>query len=209
MKYLLKPFDEVNPKVFAQSRPMMVVFTGPENPPIIAELTEYRISQDPYPLGTKVPAISVEAEGNVILTPDMLTPDDPRFPRPLSDNIRHKKIIFGELTTTVLWEDGTVTVVKAAENESFDREKGVAVAFMKKALGNGNAHNKILRKDAPEADKQFHERVRRRIRKDEKKAAAKAAKARNEMIRESFKPIINVFTNLNKEADMDATESDS
>lgn len=46
-----------------------------------------------------------------------------------------KKVIFNEPATIVLWSDGTKTVVKA-ENEAFDKEKGLAMAISKKALGN-------------------------------------------------------------------------
>lgn len=60
----------------------------------------------------------------------------------------YKKVIFNAPATIVIWEDGTKTVVKAAEGERFDPVKGLAVAFMKHALGDGNAHNKIIRKEA-------------------------------------------------------------
>ena len=45
--------------------------------------------------------------------------------------------------TIVYWTDGTKTVVKAV-NEEYDPEKGIAMAFMKKTLGNrGNYFNQI------------------------------------------------------------------
>lgn len=54
-----------------------------------------------------------------------------------------KKIIFNGPATIVFWKDGTKTVVKA-ENEEFDPEKGVAMAYLKKFLGNkGNYFNTI------------------------------------------------------------------
>lgn len=46
-----------------------------------------------------------------------------------------KKVIFNDPATIVLWSDNTKTVVKA-ENEAFDKEKGLAMAISKKALGN-------------------------------------------------------------------------
>lgn len=45
------------------------------------------------------------------------------------------KVIFNDPATIVLWSDGTKTVVKA-ENEAFDKEKGLSMAISKKALGN-------------------------------------------------------------------------
>lgn len=45
------------------------------------------------------------------------------------------KVIFNDPATIVLWNDGTKTVVKA-QNEAFDKEKGLAMAIAKKAMGN-------------------------------------------------------------------------
>ena len=54
-----------------------------------------------------------------------------------------KKIIFNGPATIVFWNDGTKTVVKA-DNETFDPEKGIAMAYLKKFLGNqGNYFNTI------------------------------------------------------------------
>ena len=46
-----------------------------------------------------------------------------------------KDVIFNDPATIVMWSDGTKTVVKA-EGESFDPEKGLAMAISKKNLGN-------------------------------------------------------------------------
>lgn len=52
-----------------------------------------------------------------------------------------EKVIFNEPATIVFWSDKTKTVVKA-ENDTFDPEKGLAMAIAKKALGNqGNYYN--------------------------------------------------------------------
>lgn len=54
-----------------------------------------------------------------------------------------KCVIFNNPATIVKWSDGTKTVVKAS-NEPFDKEKGLAMAIAKKALGNkGNYYNQI------------------------------------------------------------------
>ena len=39
----------------------------------------------------------------------------------------------------IFWKDGTKTVVTAQEGETFDEEKGLAMAYAKKALGNNYA----------------------------------------------------------------------
>lgn len=54
---------------------------------------------------------------------------------------RIDKVIFNDPATIVFWSDGTKTVVKA-NNEEFDKEKGLAMAISKKAFGNkGNYFN--------------------------------------------------------------------
>jgi hypothetical protein len=50
-------------------------------------------------------------------------------------NFNIKKVIFNYPATIVLWEDGTKTVVKCAEDEPYDPEKGLAMCISKKALG--------------------------------------------------------------------------
>ena len=47
-----------------------------------------------------------------------------------------KDVIFNPPATIVFWADGTKTVVKAQTEDSFDPEKGLAMAISKKALGN-------------------------------------------------------------------------
>lgn len=47
--------------------------------------------------------------------------------------------------TTVVWNDGTVTVVHC-NNEEFDAEKGIAMCFMKKAFDNRGCFNDFLNK---------------------------------------------------------------
>lgn len=55
-----------------------------------------------------------------------------------------KNVIFNEPATIVFWTDGTKTVVKTQNSETYDPEKGLAMAIAKKALGNkGNYFNEI------------------------------------------------------------------
>lgn len=64
----------------------------------------------------------------------------------------YKKIIFSGPCTIVLWKDGTKTMARTNEEETFDPEKGVAVCFMKRALGEIEG-KKVLRK----ASKQYED----------------------------------------------------
>lgn len=50
--------------------------------------------------------------------------------------------------TDVLWEDGTVTVVKLREGEDFDEYAAFCAALAKKVFGSTNAVNTIVKKTA-------------------------------------------------------------
>lgn len=54
------------------------------------------------------------------------------------------KVIFNDPATIVFWSDGTKTVVKTQNGETFDPEKGLAMSIAKRAFGNkGNYYNHI------------------------------------------------------------------
>lgn len=46
-----------------------------------------------------------------------------------------KKVIFHDPATIVLWTDGTKTVVKCSEGDTYDPEKGFMLCYLKKLLG--------------------------------------------------------------------------
>ena len=55
-------------------------------------------------------------------------------------------VIFNDPATIVFWRDGSKTVVKAQDGEPFDKEKGLAMAYVKKCCGNLGNYNDIFRK---------------------------------------------------------------
>lgn len=56
-----------------------------------------------------------------------------------------KNVIFNEpIATIVYWTDGTKTVVKC-NNETFDKEKGLAMAFIKKCFNDKGNFNNMFR----------------------------------------------------------------
>ena len=57
-----------------------------------------------------------------------------------------KKVIFNDPATIVLWQDGTKTVVKCGEEDTYDPEKGLALCFAKKAMGNKGNFNNTMKK---------------------------------------------------------------
>jgi hypothetical protein len=63
-----------------------------------------------------------------------------------------KDVIFNDPATIILWEDGTKSVVKATD-ESYDPEKGMAMAIARKALGNKGNYYNVFEKWLTEAEK--------------------------------------------------------
>ena len=55
------------------------------------------------------------------------------------------KVIFNDPATVVLWSDGTKTVVKCGPEDTFDTEKGLAMAIVKKMAGNDNRFHKVFK----------------------------------------------------------------
>lgn len=57
-----------------------------------------------------------------------------------------KRVIFNPPATIVLWEDGTKTVVKCGEGDTYSKETGLAMCIAKKAFGNKGNYNNVFRK---------------------------------------------------------------
>lgn len=65
-----------------------------------------------------------------------------------------QKVIFNNPATIVFWKDGTKTVVKCGPDDTYDAEKGLAMAICKKVYGNENFFHKIFKHWLPEEDKE-------------------------------------------------------
>lgn len=59
-------------------------------------------------------------------------------------------VIFNEPATIVFWSDGTKTVVKVTKDEPFDKEKGLAMAIVKKLSGNTGSYYDLFKHFIPE-----------------------------------------------------------
>lgn len=68
----------------------------------------------------------------------------------LGDLLAIDRVIFSDPATIVLWKDGTKTVVKCQEGDTYSEETGLALCVMKKVYGNKGRFNDILRKWVPE-----------------------------------------------------------
>lgn len=60
-------------------------------------------------------------------------------------NVSIREVIFNDPATIVLWSDGTKTVVKCGPEDSYDMEKGLAMAIVKKMAGNDNRFHKVFK----------------------------------------------------------------
>ena len=65
---------------------------------------------------------------------------------------RIKKVMFNDPATIVFWSDGTKTVVKCGENDTFDPEKGLAMAISKKFFDNMGYYYDVFKKWLPKND---------------------------------------------------------
>lgn len=57
-----------------------------------------------------------------------------------------KKVILHNPATIVFWYDGTKTVVKCQDGDTYNPETGIAMCYMKKALGNQSNFNNTFKK---------------------------------------------------------------
>ena len=60
-------------------------------------------------------------------------------------DFRIDKVIFNDPATIVLWRDGTKTIVKCQEGDTYSKELGLAMCISKKALGNKGNFNDIFK----------------------------------------------------------------
>ena len=61
------------------------------------------------------------------------------------EDLSINNVIFSGPATIVLWSDGSKTVVKTQNNEPFDKEKGLAMAIIKRMTGNTGGYNEIVK----------------------------------------------------------------
>lgn len=67
----------------------------------------------------------------------------------IPSDMAYKRVIFNDPATIVIWEDGSKTIVKCQKGDVYDPEKGLALCFMKKALGNKGNFNNVLKTELP------------------------------------------------------------
>ena len=60
------------------------------------------------------------------------------------DEVKISKVISHEPATIVFWKDGTKTVVKCQEGDTYDLEKGILYSIIRKVYGEGRNYTNIL-----------------------------------------------------------------
>lgn len=68
----------------------------------------------------------------------------------IMNKLEIKQIIFNKPATIILWRNGDKTVVKCQKGDKFDKEKGIALCFMKYVLGNKSNFNEIIKENIKE-----------------------------------------------------------
>ena len=61
-----------------------------------------------------------------------------------------EKVIFNPPATIVKWKDGTKTIVKCQDDDEFDWEKGLAMAYVKRAFNNERTYYGLFKKNEPD-----------------------------------------------------------
>lgn len=64
-----------------------------------------------------------------------------------------KNVYFNDPVTVVLWDDGTKTIVRCQNGDTYSKEVGLAMCIAKKTLGNKGNYNDIFKKWIPEEEK--------------------------------------------------------
>lgn len=116
-----------------------------------------------------------------------------------------KNVIINEPSIIVFWTDGSKTIVKCAESDTFDPEIGICIAFMKKFLGNTGNYHQILRRVIKNAKNVTGEANKKREARKAKKEAAKREKEEeaeervDNLLNETQSPATVGFLNVEEE----------
>lgn len=97
----------------------------------------YYISETPNS-SVKKP-VELETESNV-------ASDEIDVKRARKNHFKIQRVVFNGPATIVFWKDGTKTVSKCREGDPYSKEAGLAICYMKRALGNHRNFNKAMKR---------------------------------------------------------------
>lgn len=60
--------------------------------------------------------------------------------------LKPERVIFNDPATIVMWNDGSKTIIKCQPGDTFDKEKGLAMAYVKRFHNNSGSFNDIFKK---------------------------------------------------------------
>ena len=85
----------------------------------------------------EMPALKLTLPHGYVLRRNSEEPNDWKVVRdPARDPLKPARVIFSKPATIVLWQDGTKTIVKCDKKDRYSKATGLALCYMKKALGN-------------------------------------------------------------------------
>lgn len=61
-----------------------------------------------------------------------------------------KRVIFNDPVTVVLWTDGSKTVVRCQDGDTYSEEVGISMCVMKRVFGNTGKYNEIFKRFIPD-----------------------------------------------------------
>lgn len=125
-----------------------------------------------------VSCLKLAVPAGYVLRPASDEPNDWRVVRdPARDPLKVERVIFSKPATIVIWHDGTKTIVKCDKMDKYSKATGLALCFMKKALGNSSRGlNDALREANERAVVETeHEKLMKKAKKYQKKGEAQKA----------------------------------
>ena len=75
-----------------------------------------------------------------------------RFNNPDAISRNIKRVIFNDPATIVFWKDGTKTVAKCCENDTYNKEVGLMACIIKYLTGNNGRWNEIMKRWVKDED---------------------------------------------------------
>lgn len=110
------------------------------------------------------------------------------------------QVIFSGPATVILWEDGEKTMVKCAEDQTYDKYSGFCAAVCKRLFGSSTAVKKLIEDRDPEVRRQRLEEIRK-AQAEEHRAKERAAQAKKILRDLEAMPSLSEFTRaVNKRA---------
>ena len=95
-----------------------------------------------------------------------------------------KKVIFNYPATIIIWSDKTKTVVKCKAGDTWDPEKGFAMAYLTKVMGKSELHKSLKKYVRPQEELEEQYRISTTdFLKNPKKYLEEATKAFNKIMR--------------------------